>query len=102
MSDIETGTTMTDGGIRHDLQAHRFAITIDSVEGHLDYELDDGGAMRITHTIVPPAIGGRGVAGLLVRAALDHARNAGLKVVPRCSYADAWMRRHPAYGDLRA
>lgn len=101
MSDIEPGTTMADGGIRHDLQAHRFAIDVDGVEGHLDYMLDHG-AMWITHTLVPPAIGGRGIAGLLVRAALEHARNAGLKVVPRCSYADAWMRRHPAYEDLRA
>jgi len=102
MTEIGPGTAMTDAGMRHDLQAHRFAIDIDGVEGHLDYVLDDGGVMRITHTVVPSAIGGRGIAGLLVRAALDHARNAGLKVVPRCSYADAWMRRHPGYEDLRA
>ena len=101
MTDIDAGLTMIDGAIRHDLQAHRFAIRVDGFEGHLDYVPDEG-AMRITHTIVPPMIGGRGIAGLLVRAALDHARAAGLKVVPRCSYADAWMRRHPEYEVLRA
>ena len=58
--------------------------------------------MTITHTIVPAAIGGRGIAGQLVQAALDHARSAGLKVAPECSYADDWMRTHPEYEDLRA
>ena len=101
MTEIDPGLTMTAAGIRHDLRAHRFAIEVDGFEGHLDYVPDDG-ALRITHTIVPPQIGGRGIAGLLVRAALDHARAAGLKVVPRCSYADAWMRRHPEYEGLRA
>jgi predicted GNAT family acetyltransferase len=58
--------------------------------------------MAITHTIVPPEIGGRGIAGALVQAAVEHARAQGLKVAPHCSYADAWMRKHPQYGDLRA
>ena len=60
-----------------------------------------GQVMTVHHTRVPEAIGGRGIAGILVRAALDHARNHGLKVRPTCSYADAWMRRHPEYEDLR-
>jgi predicted GNAT family acetyltransferase len=58
--------------------------------------------MVITHTIVPAAIGGRGIAGDLVRAALEHAKAQGLKVEPRCSYADAWMRKHPQFEALRA
>jgi predicted GNAT family acetyltransferase len=37
-----------------------------------------------------------------VQAAFDHAREAGLKVDPRCSYSDAWIQRHPDYQDLRA
>ena len=38
----------------------------------------------------------------LVQAAVEYARAEGLKVDPRCSYADAWMRRHPEYQGLRA
>lgn len=87
--------------IVHDAAARRFVTTVDGVQARLDYESRQG-AIVITHTLVPPAIGGRGVAAALVRAALDHARRAGVKVVPACSYAEAWMRRSPEYIDLRA
>ena len=74
------------------------------VEGHrilLDYRLSDG-VMAITHTEVPHAIGGRGLAGHLVQAAFDRAREEGWKVVPACSYAQVWVERHRAYADLLA
>lgn len=87
--------------IRHDPGSRRFATEADGHAAHVEYELQDG-VMAITHTIVPPQIGGRGIAGALVQAAVEHARAQGLKVAPHCSYADAWMRKHPQYEDLRA
>lgn len=81
--------------VRHDAANHRFVTTVDGVDGRLDYEVE-AGVLVITHTIVPPAIGGRGIAGHLVQAAFDHARSCGLKVRPECSYADVWARRHHA------
>ena len=32
----------------------------------------------------------------------DHARETGLKLFPRCSYAVAWHKRHPDYDDVLA
>jgi predicted GNAT family acetyltransferase len=90
-----------DVGIEHVPGQQRFNTVVDGVAAHLEYQRSDG-VMTITHTIVPPAIGGRGIAGSLVKAALDHARAEGLKVDPRCSYSGAWMHRHPEYQDLRA
>ncbi len=87
--------------VQHDAAAGRFTTDVDGQQGYVEYE-QEGGSMAITHTIVPSAIGGRGIAGTLVQAALDHARAAGLKVIPRCSYADGWMRKHPEYEELRA
>ena len=92
---------MTDLIITHDPAGHRFSITVGGVEAHLEY-LRHGAVLTITHTIVPEAIGGRGIAGALVKAAMDHARAEGLKVNPVCSYSAAWMARHPDYQDLRA
>ena len=86
--------------IRHDAASRRFAIEVDGHLGYLEYERD-GGTMAITHTIVPPAIGGRGIAAALVQAAVEYARADGLEVDPRWSYADAWMRRHPQHDNLR-
>ena len=90
---------MTD--IAHDPASQRFTTEVDGQAAYLEYERA-GEVMVITHTIVPPAIGGRGIAGDLVRTALELARTEGLKVDPRCSYADGWMRKHPEYDALRA
>jgi predicted GNAT family acetyltransferase len=86
--------------IRHDRAGRRFVVIRDGHEAWLDYE-QSGTIMTITHTTVPAAIGGRGIAGDLVRNALDFARAQGLRVHPACPYTDAWMRRHPGYDDLR-
>lgn len=87
--------------IRHNRDARRFEVEVEGVRCVLDYTLAEGG-MAITHTAVPAAVGGRGVAGELVRTALDYARLQGWKVIPLCSYAGAWMDRHPEYAELRA
>ena len=93
-----TGTAID---VVHHPVSSRFIAEADGHQAHLDYELE-GAEMRITHTRVPSEIGGRGIAGELVRVALLHARKEGLKVNPLCSYADAWMQRHPDFADLRA
>ena len=61
-----------------------------------------GEARIADHTIVPPEIGGRGVAAALVEALVADARSEGFKIVPQCSYVDAQFRRHPEWADLLA
>ena len=56
--------------------------------------------MTITHTGVPEAVGGRGIASALATAAFDTARREHWRVVPACSYALVWIERHPEYADL--
>ena len=87
--------------IKHNPPAHRFEIRVDNHDCVLDYSLD-GEVMTITHTGVPPAVGGLGVASALVEAALTTARSKGWKVMPACSYAAAWIDRHDHFNDLRA
>ena len=87
--------------IAHDAAAHRFTTVVDGVTGHVEYSLGDG-VLSIDHTLVPSEIGGRGIAGALVKAVVEHARANGLKVHPACSYAEVWMKRHPEYASLRA
>ena len=92
--------TLDNDAITHDAASRRFTTTRDGQEAVLEYERE-GDVLVITHTIVPPALGGRGIAGQLVETALRYARSEGLKVLPRCSYADAYMRKHAGYADLR-
>lgn len=85
--------------IRHDPDLQRFHTTLEGHDAEVSYELEDG-VMLITHTGVPQAIGGRGIAGELNRAAYEHARAKGLRVRPLCPYAAAWVKRHGEYADL--
>jgi predicted GNAT family acetyltransferase len=79
----------------------RFQVIVDGEIGELEYRVD-AGVMAITHTGVAPRIEGRGIAAALTRAALDHARAAGLKVRPLCSYARFYLQRHPEASALLA
>jgi predicted GNAT family acetyltransferase len=83
--------------ISHDQAAHRFAIEVDGSRAQLEYTLARG-VMTITHTRVPPAIGGRGIAAELMAAALAAARTAGWSVNPACSYAAAYMAKQAQDG----
>jgi len=85
--------------INHDPASHRFTTQADGHEAELVYRLRDR-ALVIEHTGVPEAIGGRGIAGDLVRTALEYARAQGLRVVPACSYSAEFVKRHPEYADL--
>jgi predicted GNAT family acetyltransferase len=78
--------------IDHDAEEQRFSTEIDGQRASLTYQLA-GSEMTITHTNVPPAIGGRGVAAALMRAALTTAHTKGWTVTPACSYAAAYLRR---------
>lgn len=87
--------------ITHAPDASRFHTTRDGHDAELTYRLD-GRLLVIDHTWVPQAIGGRGIAGQLVRAAFEHARTEGYRVVPACSYAAVWATRHPEFADTLA
>jgi predicted GNAT family acetyltransferase len=87
--------------IAHDAAASRFFLLREGHRCELDYALTDG-TMTITHTGVPEALGGRGLAGELTRVALEHAKQQGWRVVPRCSYAAVYIQRHPEYASLVA
>lgn len=85
--------------IQHDVAATQFFVVVEGTRCVLDYQLQ-GKRMSITHTGVPAAVGGRGIAAMLTQTALKHARGAGWKVVPQCSYAAEYIQRHPEYADL--
>ena len=85
--------------VHHDPDARRLHTRVEGHEAELRYSLRDG-RMVIDHTGVPDGIGGRGIAGILVKAALDLARARGWRVVPACSYSAAYVQRHPEYADL--
>jgi predicted GNAT family acetyltransferase len=85
----------------HDPIRQRMTCATDGVISVLDYTLS-GTLMTITHTGVPTALRGRGIAAQLTRFAPGVARDQGWRVRPVCSYADAYIRAHAEYQDLLA
>jgi uncharacterized protein len=78
----------------------RFEITVDGeLAGFAEYRSRPG-RIVFTHTEVDDPYQGHGLAGKLVRAALDRARRLGLEVTPLCPYVADYIRRHPEYADL--
>lgn len=93
-------TTIT----RHDSGDHgeyRAAVPGSDAIGRLTYQRQ-GNTLIADHTLVPPEIGGKGVAARLVAALIADARASGDKIVPQCSYVEAAFRRHPEWAELRA
>ena len=84
----------------HDNRSEQeFELDVDGHRAIAAYQRE-GETIVFTHTAVPPAIEGRGVASRLIRAALDSARDQKLTVVPQCPFVAAYIERHPEYRDL--
>jgi len=82
---------MTD--VRDDTGASRFVLEADGVEAELQYR-KRAGQLILIHTEVPEALGGRGIGGRLVHAALVDARTERLTLVPWCPFARRWLADH--------
>jgi hypothetical protein len=88
------GYEMSDLKIKNDAVSNRFEVLVSGKLAFLDYRID-GHTTFLLYVEVPPAEQGRGIAGRLSRAALEYARDNGLKVVPRCPFIATYVRRHP-------
>ena len=91
--------TRTDNGSNGEYVAH---LPGSDATGRLTWKARGEGVRVADHTLVPPAIGGRGVAAALVDALVADAREQGFRIVPQCSYVAAKFREHSDWADLRA
>ena len=95
---------MTD--LRDVIADQRFEQGFSDPEGQLrtvfaDYAVQ-GSTRVILHVEADRALRGTGAAGQFMQALAEHARAEGLKLAPRCSYAVAWLKRHPEFDDIRS
>ena len=85
---------MADPVVTHHADRHRFELEVDGAVAEIEYRLR-ADRLVILHTRVPEELGGRGLGGVLVQAAVDHSAAEGLTLVPECPYARAWLEKHP-------
>ena len=55
-----------------------------------------------THTEVPEAFEGHGLASKMAKVAVEYAKARGLRIRPMCPYMSAWIKRHPEYHSITA
>lgn len=79
--------------VRDDWEHHRLLFDLDGSVAHLEYTTQPG-RLILVHTEVPDELGGRGIGGALVRAAVERARTEQLTIVPWCPFARRWLREH--------
>ncbi|MCV7075872.1 GNAT family N-acetyltransferase [Mycobacterium szulgai] len=78
----------------------KFTVSVDGkTVGLADYA-DRGDQRVFYHTEVDPAFGGRGLASILLKEALDATRKDGKRIVPVCSMVDTVLKKHPEFNDI--
>ena len=87
--------------VRDNAERNRFELVVDGHLARAEYVID-GDIITFTHTIVPPALEGRGIASRLILYALTAARDRGLRVIAQCPFVAAYIRKHPEWADLLA
>ncbi len=76
----------------------RFELRLDDrLAGWIDYRRA-GVVVALTHVEVLPELRNRGHAETMVREALADLRRRGLRAMPVCPFAVAYVRRHPGEG----
>jgi predicted GNAT family acetyltransferase len=73
----------------------RLEMSVEGLVVFADYRRQ-GDRLVIDHVEAPVPLRGTGAAGRFMTALVGHARSNGLKLVPVCGYAAAWLARHPA------
>ncbi|HEY1752202.1 MAG TPA: GNAT family N-acetyltransferase [Caulobacteraceae bacterium] len=80
--------------VKDNPQKSRFEMVEDGQVVFADYRRE-GRRIFIDHVEAPIALRGAGAAGRFMEGLVAEARREGAMLVPICSYAVAWLRRHP-------
>lgn len=78
---------------------HRFELVVDGRTAFSQYRLASG-TITFLHTEVPKELEGHGVGKRLAQGALEAVRAKGLKVVAKCPFIAAYIRKHAEFQDL--
>jgi uncharacterized protein len=85
--------------VKNNASAKRFEAEVAGFLAFIEYNLA-AGSLTLVHTEVPSALEGQGVGSIVVNAALNYAKEQGLKVVPQCPFVGSYIKRHQEYENL--
>jgi len=79
---------------KNNTEANRYELEIDGHISFADYK-QDGDKLVITHVVVPEALRGKGIAAMVMEQVVADAKTKKLSIMPLCSYAAAYLKKHP-------
>jgi len=91
---------MANPTISHNSARHRFEIELDGAVIGKSYYREEEGRRVFTHTEVDPEYQGQGLAGQLIKVALDDTRDAGLRIVPQCPAVAKYVSKNHEYDEI--
>ncbi len=65
-----------------------------NVVAQISFPETSPGVFTIDHTIVDESLSGQGIAGTLVKLAVEEIKRRGGQVEATCSYAERWLEKH--------
>ncbi|MFD2145051.1 GNAT family N-acetyltransferase [Mucilaginibacter antarcticus] len=90
-----------DIALNNNTAIHNFEIFVDGHRAFIDYKIKED-KYYLVHTEVPPVLEGRGVAAALVEKTFKYLEANGFKMLPYCTYIQAYLKRHAEWERLRA
>lgn len=87
------------GEVKDNAAASRFELEEDGAIAFANYRRS-GAKVIVPHVEAALRLRGTGAANRLMLGIMQILRAEGAQIVPLCSYAAAWMRRHKEYHDL--
>jgi predicted GNAT family acetyltransferase len=82
-------------------ESNRFELSVDGHTAFVTYRIV-GGIVTLDHAEVPVHLEGRGIGSRLVRGTLEVLRARNMKVVPRCPFIAAFIRKNSEFRDMLA
>ena len=78
----------------HNADECKYEYHIDGYVAYITYDEQDG-KMHLTHTIVPDALAGKGLAKALLEDVLQEIEKENKKAVAKCSYIVKYQEKNP-------
>lgn len=86
--------------VEHDRINQRFTVDISGRLARLEYKMRGEDTIDLLSTFVPREHRKKGIAREIVTTGLQYARKNNLKVIPTCSYVEAFIEENEEYKDL--
>ena len=90
-----------DIGLTNNEAIHNFELIVEGQRSFIDYKTRDN-KIYLVHTEVPHELQGKGVAEALVEKTFNYIEEHHLRLVPLCTYIQAFLKRHPEWNRLLA